>query len=73
MEDIVFSTWQGELVDNRAAGEGERKQPGNVKLPPEFAPGERIKAFMGWDGIILRDADADIVGMCAELCRGRAE
>ncbi len=66
MEDIVFSTWQGELVDNRAAAEGQRKQPGNVKLPPEFAPGERIKAFMGWDGIILRDADADIVGMCAE-------
>ncbi len=66
MEEIVFSTWQGELVDNRAAAEGDRKQPGNVKLPPEFAPGERVRAFMGWDGIILRDADADIVGMCAE-------
>jgi formate dehydrogenase beta subunit len=64
MEDIVFSSWQGEVVDNRTA-EGERKKPGNVTLPPEFAPGERIKAFMGWDGIILRDADADIVGMCA--------
>ncbi len=65
MEDIVFSSWQGEVVDNRTAGEGERKQPANVKLPPEFQPGERIRAFLGWDGIILRDADADIVGMCA--------
>jgi formate dehydrogenase beta subunit len=65
MEDIVFSSWQGEVVDNRRLAEGERKQPANVTLPPEFAPGEPIKAFMGWDGIILRDADADIVGMCA--------
>ena len=37
MEDIIFSSWQGELVDNRTVAEGERKQPGNVKLPPEFA------------------------------------
>jgi len=66
MEDIVFSSWQGEVVDNRTVAAGERKQPANVKLPPEFAPGEPIRAFMGWDGIILRDADADIVGMCAD-------
>ncbi|MHB8773267.1 MAG: FAD-dependent oxidoreductase [Syntrophales bacterium] len=65
MEEIVFSSWQGEVVDNRTAGEGQQKKPGNVTLPPEFQPGERIRAFMGWDGIILRDADADIVGMCA--------
>src|SRR5574340_1142968 len=64
MEDIVFSSWQGEVVDNRQAA-GEAKKPVNVTLPQEFAPGERIKAFMGWDGIVLRDADADIVGMCA--------
>src|SRR5512143_1404256 len=65
MADIVFSSWQGEVVDNRTTADGDRKEPANVKLPPEFAPGERIKAFLGWDGIILRDADADIVGMCA--------
>ena len=65
MEDIIFSSWQGEVVDNRIAAEGERKEPANVKLPPELAPGERIKAFMGWDGIILCDDDVDIVDMCA--------
>src|SRR4030042_1785869 len=66
MEDIIFSSWQDQLVDNRTAPEPDRKKPGNVRLPTEFRPGERIKAFMGWDGIILRDQDVDIVGMCAE-------
>ena len=65
MADIIFSSWQEELVDNRKATEQDRKKPGNVKLPPEFRPGEQIRAFMGWDGIILCDDDVDIVDMCA--------
>lgn len=66
MGTILFSTWQDELVDNRGKGEKDLKDPGTIKLPDEFMKGERIKAFMGWDGIVLRDADVDIVGMCAE-------
>ena len=73
MENIVFSSWQGELVDNRTAADGDRKKPGNVKLPPEFGPGERIKAFMGWDGIILCDDDVDIVDMCASYAEAVQE
>jgi formate dehydrogenase beta subunit len=73
MENIIFSSWQGELVDNRAAADGDRKKPGNVKLPPEFQPGERIKAFMGWDGIILGDDDVDIVDMCANYAEAVQE
>lgn len=65
MEQIIFSSWQEELVDNRAAAEQDRRQPGNIKLPKEFQPGEPIKAFMGWDGIVLCDDDVDIVDMCA--------
>lgn len=65
MERIIFSSWQEEVVDNRAAAEQDRREPGNIKLPKEFRPGERIKAFMGWDGIVLCDDDVDIVDMCA--------
>jgi formate dehydrogenase beta subunit len=65
MEHIIFSSWQDELLDNRAAAEQDRAQPVNIKLPKEFRPGERIKAFMGWDGIVLCDDDVDIVDMCA--------
>ncbi|MBM4312574.1 MAG: FAD-dependent oxidoreductase, partial [Deltaproteobacteria bacterium] len=49
----------------RAAVGQDRKAPGNIKLPKEFRPGEPIKAFMGWDGIVLCDDDVDIVDMCA--------
>ncbi len=66
MGTILFSTWQNELVDNRDKGEADRREPANIKLPDEFMKGERIKAFMGWDGIVLRDEDVDIVDMCAE-------
>jgi formate dehydrogenase (NADP+) beta subunit len=66
MGTILFSSWQGELVDNRGKGERDRREPGNIKLPDEFMKGERIKAFMGWDGIVLCDEDVDIVDMCAE-------
>ncbi|MBN2438658.1 MAG: FAD-dependent oxidoreductase [Deltaproteobacteria bacterium] len=65
MGKIIFSSWQEELVDNRTAAKQDRRQPGNVSLPAEFRPGERIKAFMGWDGIVLYDESVDIVDMCA--------
>ena len=65
MGKIIFSSWQDDLVDNRTAAEQDRRQPANVKLPADFRPGERIKAFMGWDGIVLYDDDVDIVDMCA--------
>ena len=65
MGNIIFSSWREEVVDNRTVAEQDRKQPGNIRLPSEFCPGERIKAFMGWDGIVLHDDDVDIADMCA--------
>lgn len=66
MGNILFSTWQDKLVDNRGKGEKDRQEPVNIKLPDEFMKGERIKAFMGWDGIVLCDEDVDIVDMCTK-------
>ena len=64
MTDAIFSSWQSEVIDNRKVT-AEAKSPVNIKLLDEFSPGERIKAFIGWDGIILRDDDVDIVDMIA--------
>ncbi len=66
MTDIIFSSWQNERFDGREAAAPDNKPPVNVKLAAEFRPGERIKALMGWDGIVLRDDDVDIVDMCAK-------
>jgi formate dehydrogenase beta subunit len=65
MENMIFSSWQGEVVDNRKASGEDRSRHGTVRLPEDFRPGERIKAFLGWGGIVLRDDDVDIVEMCA--------
>jgi formate dehydrogenase (NADP+) beta subunit len=63
MEKILFSSWQGEVVDNRGKQPDQWQLPTRFKLPDEFA-GEKIKAFMGWDGLALFDSDVDVVAMC---------
>lgn len=68
MTDVIFSSWQKEVIDNREVA-AEAKSPVNIKLLEEFSPGERIKAFIGWDGIVLRDDDVDIVDMIANYAQ----
>ena len=65
MASPIFSSWQGEFVDNRGKSAGEFSAPKRLKLPEEFAAGEPIRAFMGWDGFTLFDATVDVVDMCA--------
>ena len=66
MAALFFSSWQGELVDNRGKSKEESVVAKRLKLPEEFATGEHIRAFMGWDGIALFDDTVDIVDMCAK-------
>jgi len=62
MADVIFSSWQGEIVDNRGKSRESFSAP-KVKLPGEFEKGLPVKAFMGWDGIILCDESVDIIDM----------
>ncbi|MHB8828906.1 MAG: FAD-dependent oxidoreductase [Syntrophales bacterium] len=68
MADVIFSSWQDEVIDNRGVAAGA-ESPAKVKLLDEISPGEPIKAFIGWDGIVIRDDDVDIVGLCAQYAR----
>jgi len=58
MADVIFSSWQGEIIDNRGKARESFEAP-KVKLPGEFENGLPVKAFMGWDGIILCDESVD--------------
>ncbi len=62
MSTVIFSSWQKEIVDNRGKGEEERISP-RIKIPDLFSEGEKIKAFFGWDGIVLLDESVDILDM----------
>ena len=58
MENIVFSTW-GRWIERSEEG-------GTENLPAEFGPEKPLKAFMGWDGLFVRDAGVNIVDMTRE-------
>jgi len=63
MTDILFSSWGGAIVDNRGKPEGERQSISNLNLPLEFDQEKKIKAFIGWDGIAVRDPEVNIVDL----------
>ncbi len=56
MNTVSFSSWNGKIVDNR---KGPASKPADVKFP-ETLGGRDVSAVMGWDGIVVRDAGADI-------------
>ena len=50
MADVVFSSWQGTMIDNRGKAK-EEYAPLQVKLPAEFEKGVPVRAL--WDGMAL--------------------
>ena len=63
MTDILFSSWGGVITDNRGRSETERRAVPNLDLPIEFDQERKIKAFVGWDGLAIRDPEVDIVDL----------
>lgn len=61
MNDIVFSSWGDRIVDNRGKEPHAYDSVDHVELPEYFKQNEKIKALLGWEGIILRSADVDII------------
>ncbi len=64
MTDIIFSSWGGEIIENRA---NETQNQASIKyldLPEYFKQDEKIKALMGWKGIVLRSPEVDIIDLC---------
>jgi NADPH-dependent glutamate synthase beta subunit-like oxidoreductase len=61
MNDILFSSWGGRIVDNRGKEPQAYEPVDLVELPEYFKQDEKIKALLGWDGIILRSADVNIL------------
>jgi NADPH-dependent glutamate synthase beta subunit-like oxidoreductase len=61
MNDILFSSWGGRIVDNRGKEPQAYEPADRVELPEYFKQDEKIKALLGWDGIIIRSEDVDII------------
>lgn len=63
MTDVVFSSWKEEIVDNRGKSPGEFVQA-KLNLPLDYDGKTEIRAFMGWDGLVVREPGVNVVDMC---------
>ena len=65
MSAVVFSTWQGELIDNRNKPK-EEWQESKFKLPLVYNDDKPSRAFIGWDGVAIFDEDIDVVKLATQ-------
>lgn len=63
MTDILFSSWGGVVTDNRGKSDSERQPISNLTLPPELDKDKKIRAFIGWDGIAIRDPEVNLIDL----------
>ena len=63
MTDILFSSWGGGVTDNRGKPEAERQPVPVLNLPLELDKEKKIKAFIGWDGIVIRAPEVNMVDL----------
>lgn len=64
MADIIFSSWGGEIIENRSDETQNQASIKDLDLPEFFKQDEKIKALMGWKGIVLRSPEVDIIDLC---------
>jgi formate dehydrogenase beta subunit len=65
MARVLFSTWRGELIDNRNKAIDEQT-PSAFALPENYTADKASKAFIGWDGVALFDSDIDVVKLATQ-------
>ena len=62
---VYFSSWRGELIDNRGVKKEEWKES-SFNFPAQYTTDTDSKAFIGWDGFALFDENVDVVRLATE-------
>ncbi|MRI82910.1 MAG: formate dehydrogenase [Nitratiruptor sp.] len=65
MSKVYFSTWKGELIDNRGKPREEWAESA-YNFPVHYNADRDSKAFIGWAGVALFDPDVDVVKLATE-------
>lgn len=65
MSDVLFSSWDGRVLDNRKAAE---KKDVGAGVPTRLN-GHPVAALMGWNGLVVTDAKADIPSLALAYLR----
>jgi len=62
---VYFSSWRGELIDNRNVPKEEWKES-SFNFPQNYAVNINSKAFIGWDGFALFEENVDVVKLATK-------
>jgi len=62
---VLFSTWKSEQINNIGKPE-DTWEESVYTLPMQYNEHSEAKAFIGWDGVALYDADVDVVRLATE-------
>jgi len=62
---MIFYSWGKEAVDNRQKPRDQWQSVKDANIPESFA-GKSVLAFMGWNGLLLKEEGIDIVDMTRE-------
>ncbi|MDY6826650.1 MAG: FAD-dependent oxidoreductase [Bacillota bacterium] len=65
MTRVFFSSWDGRIIDERGKKPQERVNLEETGLPAEIGK-EKLRAFIGWSGMVIVDPGVNIVRMLAE-------
>jgi len=65
MSKVYFSTWNGESINNIGKPEDEWEESA-YNLPATYDDHRDSRAFIGWDGVALFDADVDVIRLAME-------
>lgn len=65
MSDVLFSSWDGKVLDNRKAAV---KKAAGAGVPTRLN-GHPVAALIGWNGLVVTDAKADIPSLALAYLR----
>ena len=69
MSKVYFSTWQGEVIDNRSIANKDEWAEAGAKFPVQYDSSNETKAFVGWDGFALFEEGVDVVKLAVNYSR----
>ncbi|GAF70569.1 unnamed protein product, partial [marine sediment metagenome] len=62
MDNVIFSSWNGKMVDNRKGKTSKAPKRADITLP-KLPEEEKPLALMGWNGLVVMNPEADIVSL----------
>jgi formate dehydrogenase beta subunit len=68
MENVIFSTWNGKIVDNRKGKIPRVSMTTDMRFPT-LPEGQNALALMGWNGLVVMSPKADIVSLTIDYLK----